>query len=109
MTTRTETITKNEAVNLLMNHKLNKLYAGTLSLVDILERCDMLRLDNIPPHYMLHSIHTDYICFECDYMLDELTRCYTKHTLIKKCVIQGFVSIIFIFENDQRVVYIIRE
>lgn len=109
MTTRTETITKQQAINYLLNHTLNKFYAGKLSVVDMLERADALRFENIPPHFRLHSVHTDYITFECDYMRDELTRCYTKHTLIKKCVIQGFVSIIFIFENDERVIYVIRD
>lgn len=103
----TTTATRTDVINALMNRRFNKFYAGKLELTDIIERCETLNLDNIKPCYTLHSVHTDYICSKCDYM-EGLERCYLKHTLIKKCIIQGYVAFIFIFENDQRVVYLIR-
>lgn len=105
---RTETITKTQMINLLINHKLNKFYAGNMNICDILERCDALRFDNIPPHYALHSVHTQYVNFACDYD-DELTRCYTLHSVMYRTKIQGYDAVIIIFENDSRVVYVVRD
>lgn len=106
---RTEVITRGQAIKLLVNRKLNKFYAGTLNVSDILERCDALRLDNIPPHYSVTEIKSQYMVVSCDYDSEYDTRCYFTHTLALYAKIQGYDAVIFIFENDTRVVYLVRE